>query len=327
MNRLFSLALATSAVALMSFTAAEAQTVTLRLSNVTTQAGKDGGVYFIEKVKEATKGEVIIEHYPDNQLGDDRTVVESTIFGDIDLVVSSTTPMATIFPDFNMFDAPFLFLSLDAVYKGLDGEIGQKVLAEMEGKGLVGLAWWENGFRNFTNNKVAAKVPDDVKSMKIRVMQSDVQMAAWAAIGVNPTPIAFTELFTAMQQGTVDGQENPLQIIDGNKFQEVQKYLSLTQHGYVPFVLCMNPAKFKSLKKEHQDAIVNAAKESVEWQRNRVHEQDAVIINKVQKEGMTVVELTPEQKALWQQKVIDGKVYDLVKSKMEHPEYFDAMVK
>ena len=96
----------------------------------------------------------------------------------------------------------------------------------MEKKGLKGLAFWENGFRNFTDNKVAAKRPEDVKGMKIRTMENEVHLAAWNAFGANPTPMAFTELFTALQQGTVDGQENPLGIIDGNKFQEVQKYVS-----------------------------------------------------------------------------------------------------
>jgi tripartite ATP-independent transporter DctP family solute receptor len=277
-------------------------------------------------VEKDTNGSLIIELYPDNQLGDDRTVVESTIFGDIDIVVSSTSPLANIIGDFYVFDAPFLFLSTEGAYKRLDSEIGEKILAQMEGKGLKGLGLWENGFRNFTNNKVAAHVPNDIKSMKIRVMQNDIQMAAWSAIGVNPTPIAFTELFTALQQRTVDGQENPLGIIDGNKFQEVQKYLSLTQHVYTPYIFCMNAAKFKSLSKEHQDVILKAAKASIKFQRDRSQALEKLIIEKVQKEGMTVVTLTSEEKAAWQKKIVDAKVHDLVKTKMAHPEYLDAMI-
>jgi tripartite ATP-independent transporter DctP family solute receptor len=328
MNRLLSFAVATGTVALMSLipVVSHAQ-VHLKFANVTSQSAKDAGVFFKEMVEKESKGTLIIDHFPDNQLGDDRTVVESTIFGDIDLVVSSTSPMANILADFYIFDAPFMYLSIEEAYAGLDGAAGQAILKDMEKNGLMGLGFWENGFRNFTNSKVAAKVPEDVKSMKIRTMQNDVHMATWKALGVNPTPIAFTELFTAMQQGTVDGEENPLGIVDGNKFQEVQKYLTLTQHVYTPYVLCGNPAKFKSLSKEHQDVILKVAKASVEFQRKRSQDLEKEIVVKVTKEGMQVINLTPEQKAQWQKKVVDAKIFDLVKSKMQHPEYLDAMLK
>jgi len=331
MNRILTFAAAAGTAALMSLSPlsmAHAQkTVTLKFSNVTSQSGKDAGIKFKEIAEKESNGTLKIELYPDNQLGDDRSVVEGTIFGDIDIVVSSTSPLATMFPDFYMFDAPFLFLGTEQAYKGLDGEIGQKVLDDMAANSLKGLGWWENGFRNLTNSKVAAKLPDDIKSMKIRTMENEVHLAAWKAFGANPTPMAFTEVFTALQQGTIDGEENPLGIIDGNKFQEVQKYLSLTQHVYTPYILCMNDAKFKSLTEQQKAAILKASAETVTYQRARSQELEGEILKKVAKEGMEVIELSAEDKEKWREKVSEAKIYDLVKSKMKNPSYLDDMLK
>ena len=330
MNKLLSFALATGTATMLMMApvaSVQAQTVTLKFSNVTSQSGKDAGVYFIKVAEEASNGTLKIEHYPDNQLGDDRSVVESTIFGDIDLVISSTSPLSNIIPDFYIFDAPFLFLSTEEAYAGLDGETGMAILDSMSGAGLKGLAMMENGFRNYTNNAVGARVPADVKNMKIRTMENEVHMAAWRALGANPTPMAFTELFTAMQQGTVDGEENPLGIIDGNKFQEVQKYLSLTQHVYTPYVLCMNMEKFNSLNDVQKAAILKAAKEALDYQRKRSQELETEILERVQKEGMTVATLTPEEKAQWRKIIDDAKIMDLVRAKMKNPSYVDTIVK
>ena len=331
MNRILTFAAAAGTAALMSLTpisTAHAQkTVTLKFSNVTSQSGKDAGIKFKEIAEKESNGTLKIELYPDNQLGDDRSVVEGTIFGDIDIVVSSTSPLATMFPDFYMFDAPFLFLNTEQAYKALDGEVGQKVLDGMAANSLKGLGWWENGFRNLTNSKVAAKLPQDIKAMKIRTMENEVHLAAWKAFGANPTPMSFMEVFTALQQGTIDGQENPLGIIDGNKFQEVQKYLSLTQHVYTPYILCMNDAKFKSLTDEQKAAILKASAETVDYQRQRSKELENEIIQKVAKEGMEVVELSTDDKSKWRDLIIEAKIYDLVKSKMKNPAYLDEMMK
>ena len=300
---------------------------TLRFSNVTSVSGKDAGVEFKRIVEEKTNGSLEVKHFPDNQLGNDRVITESTIFGDIDIGVSSTSPLATLFPDLYAFDAPFLFLSNEDAYAKLDGETGQAILKGLEKKGLKGLAFWENGFRNFTNSKKAVAEPADLAGMKIRTMENDVHLAAWRALGANPTPMAFSELFTALQQGTVDGQENPLGIIDGNRFQEVQSNVSLTQHVYTPYIVFMNLDKFNSLSKEEQDAILYAAKETTAFQRKRSQELEKEILVRIKKDGVTVTELTPDQKAMWQKVIVDAKIYDLVKSKMDHPEYMDALLK
>ena len=300
---------------------------TLRFSNVTSVSGKDAGVEFKRIVEEETGGSLEIKHFPDNQLGNDRVITEGTIFGDIDLGVSSTSPLATLFPDLYAFDAPFLFLSNEEAYAKLDGPVGQAILKGLEAKGLKGLAFWENGFRNFTNSKHAVAEPADLDGMKIRTMENDVHLAAWRALGANPTPMAFSELFTAMQQGTVDGQENPLGIIDGNRFQEVQDYVSLTQHVYTPYVLFMNLDKFNSLSDKEQQAILKAAKETTTFQRERSQELEKQILKNIGDEGVTITELTPEQKDEWQKIIVDADIYELVKSKMDHPEYMDELLK
>lgn len=300
--------------------------VTLKLSNVTSQSAIDAGVVFKEVAEKESDGSITVNLFDNNQLGDDRIVVEGTIFGDIDVAVSSTSPLANMFADFYIFDAPYLFLTTEDAFAGLDGEVGKQILKDMEKKGLKGLTFWENGFRNFTNNKIAVKLPEDVKGMKIRTMENEIHLAAWKAFGANPTPMAFTELFTALQQGTVDGQENPLGIIDGNKFQEVQKYLSMTQHVYTPYIVCMNLAKYNSLSETQRAAIDKASEMSTRYQRERSQELEKEIIVKFAATGV-VTELTPEQKQAWQDVVVNAKIFDLTKKKMATPAYLDEMLK
>lgn len=327
MKRMLTLALAALLGLAWAACALAADAVTLKFSNVTSQSGKDAGLVFIDIAQKESGGTLKINHFPDNQLGDDRVVIETTVFGDIDIGVSSTSPLARMIPDFYLFDAPFLFLSSEKAYAGLDGEVGKKILKSMEAKGLKGLCFWENGFRNLTNNKVAAKLPADVKNMKIRTMENEVHLAAWKAFGANPTPMAFTELFTALQQGTVDGEENPLGIIDGNKFQEVQKYVSLTQHVYTPYIVCMNLKKYNSLTDQQRAAIDKAAVESTKFQRMRSQELEKTILAGFGKHGTVVTTLTPEEKGAWQKIIQDAKIFDVVKKKMANPNYVDEMLK
>ena len=300
--------------------------VTLKFSNVTSQSAIDAGVIFKQVAEKASGGSIKVNLFDKNQLGDDRVVIEGTIFGDIDIAVSSTSPLANMFADFFLFDSPYLFLTTAEAFAGLDGPAGRKILQGMEGKGLKGLAFWENGFRNFTNNKIAVKLPADVKGMKIRTMENEIHLAAWKALGANPTPMAFTELFTALQQGTVDGEENPLGIIDGNKFQEVQKYLSMTQHVYTPYVVCMNLDKYNSLSDAQKAAIDKAATESTDFQRKRSQELEKEILAKFAKTGV-VTELSAEDKKVWQDIVKEAKIFDLAKKKMANPAYLDEMLK
>lgn len=308
-------------------TTGEEKPVTLVFSNVTSISGKDAGVKFKEVVEKESNGSIKIKLYPDNQLGDDRVVIETTQFGDIDIGVSSTSPLATMYPNFYLFDAPYLFLNNEEAYAALDGEVGKEILDGLESIGLKGLTFWENGFRNFTNDKIAVRKPEDVKGLKIRTMENEVHIAAWKALSANPTPMAFTELFTALQQGTVDGEENPLGIIDANKFAEVQKYVSITQHVYTPYLVTMNLDKYNSLSDNQKAAIQKATEESTKLQREASQKYEAAILKDFEAKGVTVLELTSEEKAVFQKVVTDAKVFDLVREKMDNPEYLDEILK
>jgi len=305
----------------------EEKSVTLKFANVTSNSAKDAGIKFKEVVEAESNGTIKVTLFPDNQLGDDRVAIETTQFGDIDIAVSSTSPLATMHADFYLFDAPYLFLSSEEAYAALDGEVGQKVLEGMESIGLKGLTFWENGFRNFTNNDIAVSKPEDVKSLKIRTMENQVHLAAWKALGANPTPMAFTELFTALQQGTVDGQENPLGIIDANKFDEVQKYVSLTQHVYTPYVVTMNLDKYNSLSDNQKAALAKAVEESTKFQREASQKYEKEIMEKFESKNVTVTKLSDEEKGAFQKIINDANVFDLVKEKMDHPEYVDEILK
>lgn len=302
--------------------------IKLIFSNITTDAGENAGDLFCELVEKYSEGTLVIDHYPDNVLGDDKTVIEQTQIGDIHIAVSSTSPLVNVYPDYYVFDAPYLFLNLDDARAALESEAGIAIRDGIKdaGTGLIGLAWWENGMRNITHADTAVRVPADIKGMKIRTMENDVHLAAFKAFGANPTPMAFSELYTAMQQGTVDGQENPLAIIGGNKFYEVQKFISKTEHIYVPFCVVMNEECFNGLSKEHQEVILKAMEEATAFQLQNNLELNDKIAKDCADAGAEVLELTADEKAQWQQVMTDAKIFDMVKDKMTHPEYLDQML-
>jgi tripartite ATP-independent transporter DctP family solute receptor len=299
----------------------------LKLANVTAESAVLAGEEFKRIAEAASEGTLIIDHFPKNQLGNDLAAVEATIVGDIDITVTSTSSMSELYRDLYIFDAPYLYLDTADAYKRLDSTVGKKILDGMASKGLKGIAMWENGFRNYTNNKVAVRLPADVRGQKVRTMNNDIHLVAWKAFGANPTPMAFNELFTALQQGTVDAEENPLGIIDANKFQDVQKYVSLTQHVYTPFIVVMNLDKYNSLTPVQKSAIDKATVESTDFQRKKSQSLEREILQKFQTQGITVIDLTPGEKAAWQKIVEDGKILDMVKGKMDHPEYVDEMLR
>ncbi|WP_303962675.1 DctP family TRAP transporter solute-binding subunit [Succinatimonas hippei] len=315
------------AAAVMTATSAmAADTVTLRFANVTNQPSKDAAQVFMDVASKESGGRLVIKHFPDNMLGDDRVVTESTILGDIDMVQTMPSVLASMIPDLYVWDAPFLFNTMDEAWKCMDSELGLSINTQSEKKGLKYLAALENGFRHYTNNKVPVKVPADVKGQKLRVMETEIQIALWRTYGANPTPMAFTEVISALQQGTIDAQENPLSIIDSNKLYEVQHYISLTGHVFSPHCLYINQARFDSLEPDLQQALLKAAAAYQTAQRARATELNALSVQKFKDAGCEVIEVTDAEKDQWRQMAIDGKVYDLVREKMEHPELLDKVL-
>lgn len=303
------------------------EVIEFKVASVVSQSAKDAADEFTQKVSEETDGRIKVTFFHDNQLGDDKSVVEATQLGDIDMAISPITPLAAFFNDFYLFDAPFVFFDYQEVYDVLDGEIGLAMAKDLEQYNLKCLGFGENGFRYLTNSKVPVKVPSDLKGLKIRVMENEIQLATWKAFGSNPTPMSFNELYTALQQKTVDGEENSLGIIDSSQFMTVQKYLSMDQHTYVPFVFCMNLEKFNSLSTEDQKVIEEAGREWVESQRDYSQKYDKQILDKYKNtEGIEVVDITAEEKKQWMDSVMEADIYNMIKEKLTHPEYMDQLL-
>ncbi len=231
-----------------------------------------------ELVMQKLPGKYDIQVYANAQLGDDVRATESVRMGSLEMVATSASPLAGLLPQLMALDLPFLFPNEKAADAVLDGAVGQKLAADLEPKGLKILAYYENGFRELTNSAREVKSPEDLKGLKIRTMENPIHLAAWKALGANPTPMPFSEVFTAMQQKTIDGQENPIPTIYLQKFYEVQKYVTLTGHVYGPHILLINKKLFDSFPAEDQKVMLEAAKESALFQRatNRKMSSDYV---------------------------------------------------
>lgn len=246
---------------------------------------------FREIVKEKTNGKIDVQIYHSGQLGSERDMIEGLGMGSLDLAAVSSAPVSSFVPKIAVFDLPYLFASREQAYKVMDGPIGQQFFEELKNNHIVGLAYFENGFRNITNNKKPIVKPEDLKGIKIRVMESPVPIATFSAVGANATPMAWGEVFTALQQGTIDGQENPLPVIYTQKLFEVQKYLSLTEHFYAPALFLMSDAMYNKLSPEEQKIVMDAAKEAAEYERQVSMQQANDFVSKCENEGMKINEV------------------------------------
>jgi len=249
-----------------------------------------GATAMAEELEKLTDGKFTIKQFPANALGGEREMVEGAQLGTVDLVITSTGPVGNFVPETLITDIPFLFRDYDHAHAVLDGPIGQELLDKFPDNGLIALAWGENGFRNLTNSKRPVKEPADAEGLKIRTMENQVHMEAFSELGVLPTPMAFPELFTALQQGTVDGQENPIGVILSAKFAEVQKYLSLTNHVYSPALFLMSPTVWDGLSDEEKDAFREAAKEGAAAMREKVRSDADSGVATLKEAGMEVIE-------------------------------------
>ena len=248
-----------------------------------------------ELVKEKTSGAVTLDVFGNSQLGSERDLIEGLQLGSVQMTCVSTAPLSGFTDMFLVFDLPFLFETTEQARAVLDSEVGTEILQSVEAQGLVGLSWFENGFRNVTNSKKPIEKPEDLKGMKIRTMENQMHMAAFQAMGSDPTPMAMGEVFTALQQGTIDGQENPIPIIETNKFDEVQKYCSLTGHLYSPTPVFIAKDYFDALPAEYQTAVQEAALEAAPYEREQNDAQTEAGVQTLQERGMEIN--TPEKKA------------------------------
>ncbi|EQA14393.1 TRAP transporter substrate-binding protein [Glaesserella parasuis] len=245
---------------------------------------------FNDLLKEKSKGEIKLSLFPDSTLGNAQTMIGAVRGGTIDIEMSGSPNFSSLEPKLNVIDIPFIFKNREHAYAVLDGEIGQGLLKDLEAQGLKGLAFWEVGFRSFTNSKHPVKSPEDIKGLKVRTNQNPMYIQAFSLLGANPVPMPLSELYTALETRAVDAQEHPIGIFWSAKLYEVQKHLSLTNHGYTPLIVVMNKAKFDSFSPELQQAILDAAKEAGNYQRQLNLENEKEIIAKLQKAGIQVIE-------------------------------------
>lgn len=258
-----------AALTLAVSTAVEAKTV-LRFATDVSRADTQGqgAEYFIKAVSEKSGGNIEIKFYPDGTLGNTQAIVSGTRGGTIDIGMVGAHAFSGLSKDFAVLDIPFIFKDKAHAYRALDGQVGTELFKTLESKGLVGLAFFENGFRNITNNRKPITTPDDVKHLKIRVPQSQILVQTFEALGANPVPMAFGELYTAMETGAIEAQDHPMPALFSGKFYEVQKYLSLTNHGYTAVGVVINKRKFDKLSADEQKIILECAKEAANFQRD-----------------------------------------------------------
>lgn len=270
---------------------ASAQT-TLRMS-ISIQQNSHYGVAIdalASEVEKRTNGRYRIQNFYASALGAEREAIEGVQLGTIDLTMTSTGPVPNFVPEVSILDIPFLFRDYAHARAVLDGPIGQEMLAKFDAKGFKALVWAENGFRHMTNNKRPVYAPADLSGLKLRTMENPVHIQAYKGFGIIPTPMAISEVFTALQQGTVDGQENPISSIQGQKFDQVQKHLSLTGHVYSPAVILMNKGQWEKLSAADKAAFTEAAKVAVVANRKRIEADEAGGVAYFRSKGMEVVE-------------------------------------
>lgn len=252
----------------------------------------EGGIAFAEKLDELTDGRIDVKFYYNNALGGEREVVEGMSINSIQMGIASTGPMGGFVRSFMLFDMPYLFEDLDHVYGVLDGEIGDELADEfLDTTNVRILSWMENGFRYETNSKQPIETPEDLQGIKHRTQESTAQIQTWSALGADAIPMAWPEVYTALQQGVIDSQENPIATIADVRFFEVQDYIAMTQHVYSPAPMMISEKYFQSFSEADQQAILEAGEYATDIQREVSAVQEDEALQLMLDEGMEKTEI------------------------------------
>ena len=295
---------------------ARADTISLNLGHVApeSQPYAKAAVKFAELVKEYTSGNVEVKIFPNSLLGDQRDLLEGLQLGSVDIALTSSAVLASFMPKVQVFDLPFMFRDAEHVYKVVDGPLAKEIYAGDEAKKMKVIATWENGFRDISNNKHPVKTPDDMKGIKIRVMENKLYIEMFKALGAEPTPMARGELFTGLQTGIVDAQDNPIGQTYTSRFYEVQKYITLSGHTYSPEPMVFSLAVWNKIPANYQAAVLKASAEAAKYNREMDATMQQDYIKKSEEKGMAVTILTTEQKKLFQDKM--KPVWDMFSEKI-----------
>ena len=276
---------------------AQFQERTLRLSaSVPKEHPQGNGVAKVTScAAQKSGGKMKIQSFWDATLGNDVAAISSLRGGTLDMVIVSTAPLAGIVPAIGAFDLPFLFNDAKEADQLLDGKVGDWFAAKLPPVGLVNLSWWENGFRHATNSKRSIVKAEDFDGVKMRVMQNNVFIDTFKSLGTNPVPMAFSEVYMALETKAVDGQENPFANIENMKFYEVQKYLTLTRHAYSPLSLLMSKKAWDSMSPPEQAALRECAAQGRDEERRVNREAEARSVANLRAKGMIVNEISPQE--------------------------------
>lgn len=282
---------------------------------------------FAEEVAKASDGKLKVRTFGAASLGSDDQMQSALIGGAQEMMVGSTATLVGITKEMAVWDTPFLFSSAEQADVVLDGPVGRQVMDKLEEKGLVGLVYWENGFRNLTNNTRPITRLEDFSGVKLRVMPNPVFLDTFKLMGANAVPLPFSELFTALETKAVDGQENPFNTILSSKFYEVQKYLTVTNHVYSPWIVTVSKRWWDGLSQTEQSILLEAAKKARDFERKDTREEAARALAELQEKGMQINEVEAaevqrmrEQAAPAIQKVVDTvgqQLFDQVQAEAE----------
>ena len=265
-------------------------------------------MYFAKRLEELSHGKIKVEVYPNAQLGSDKVVLRKMKFNAVQMAAPTFSKFTGLVPQLGLFDLPFLFNDENHLHKVLDGKVGQKLMDMVTKKGYVALAYWDNGFKVMSDDKRPLIKPEDCKGLKFRVMSSKVLIEQFKALGAIPVVLPFSEVYSALQQGVVNGQENTISNIYTKKFYEVQRYMTMTNHGYLGYLVVMSK-KFwnrlpNDLKADVKEAIKEATAKERIWAKELNNEQLNEIKAYAKKTGKLEIDyLTPQQRALWVKKL------------------------
>lgn len=257
---------------------------------------------FEELVEAGSGGEIDVQIFPSSQMGPDREMIEGVQTGVLEMAIPPSSFFAGWDPAFAVIELPYMYASKDIAFDVLDSEAGDDMLARVENQGLVGLGWLELGVRNVTNNVRPIATPEDLEGVKLRTMKVPAHVATFETLGANPTPMNFGEVYSALQQGVIDGQENPLAIITSQRFYEVQKYLSTTAHVFAVYMPVISKPFFDSLSAGHQQLIRESMAAAREYQAELIASEDTAQLEEIRSAGVEVLELTAEQRQAFAEK-------------------------
>lgn len=259
--------------------------------------------FLAQELEKVSGGKLKMKTFGSANLGSDEQMQGALAGGAQEMMVGSTAPLAGMVKEFGVFDLPFLFNSEKEADAVLDGQLGQDLLKKLEARGLVGLVYWENGFRNMTNSKRPINRAEDMQGIKLRVMQNQIALGVFNTLGANAVPMPFSELFTALETRTVDGQENPITTIQSSKFYEVQPYLTISRHVYTPWVVLASKKWWDTLSPDEQKLIRQAAAASRDFERKDSRADSAKAMTTLEQAGMKINTISPEEVARMRQKV------------------------